>query len=380
MSDIVDLVCFSHLRWGFIFQRPNHLISRFARRLRTFFFEEPVFGSARPELEIETVTASLRIAIPHLPYGLAPEQAELEQQILLESMVASFSISRPAAWFYTPMALPVARMIHPCVTVYDCMDELSLFKGAPGAMIEREEELLSRADVVFTGGHSLFEHKRNRHANVHAFPSSVEFEHFGRARSGLVDPEDQASFKKPRVGYFGAIDERIDLELLARLADELAAWDIVMIGPVVKIEESSLPRRPNLHYLGLKKYEELPAYLAGWDVAMMPFARNDSTRFISPTKTLEYLAGGKPVVSTAIHDVVHPYGDLGVVAIADGRTFPAAVAAARAPWSRRQRDAVERVLATSSWDSVADRMWSLVERASRSRPSPELGAAACSTI
>jgi hypothetical protein len=378
MNDIADLVCFSHLRWGFIYQRPNHLMSRFARHLRTFFFEEPVFDASKPDLEIRQITPTLRVAVPHLSPGVIPEVAAVQQEKLLEIMMDRFRVERAAAWFYTPMALPFAGVLRPRVTVYDCMDELTRFLGAPPLMSTMEEELLRRADVVFTGGQSLFESKRHRHSNVHAFPSSVEVEHFGRARTLQDEPEDQASLRRPRVGYFGAVDERLDLAILERLAAELHDWQIVMIGPVVKIDPRSLPRRTNIHYLGLQPYEKLPAYLAGWDVAMMPFALNDATRFISPTKTLEYLAGGKPVVSTAVRDVVRPYGERGIVTIADLDSFPAAVRAAR---GRGLNTAAEQVLKDASWDVVANRMWSLVERALASRNGTvAMGATACSII
>ena len=220
------------------------------------------------------------------------------------------------AWYYTPMMLPFSRHIDADVTVFDAMDELSKFKFAPVKLLELEQELIDRADVVFTGGSSLYEAKKDRHANVHCFPSSVDRAHFCKARAHQFDPADQEDLPKPRLGFYGVIDERFDIELLAKVAEMRPDWSFVMVGPVVKIATEDLPKRPNIHYLGGKTYAQLPAYLSGWDVALMPFAMNESTQFISPTKTPEYLAGGKPVVSTPIRDVVRHYGQLEGVKIA----------------------------------------------------------------
>jgi glycosyltransferase involved in cell wall biosynthesis len=246
--------------------------------------------------------------------------------------------------------------------VYDCMDELSCFAGAPTKLRELERELFARADVVFTGGQSLYEAKKSQHRNVHAFPSSVDAAHFGAARGPLADPEDQAALPHPRLGFFGVVDERMDLELVAALADARPSYQIVILGPVVKIDPESLPRRPNLHWLGKKDYRELPAYLAGWDAAIMPFARNEATRFISPTKTLEYLAAGKTVVSTAITDVVKPYGDRGLVEIADRAGFPAAVDRALGEQRLGWRAAADAFVASTSWDSTWAKMNEIVDR------------------
>jgi glycosyltransferase involved in cell wall biosynthesis len=167
-----------------------------------------------------------------------------------------------------------------------------------------------------TGGSSLYEAKKHRHDSVHLFPSSVDRNHFGKARNTLSQPDDQADINRPRLGFYGVLDERFDTELLSEIAEMRPDWSFIMVGPVVKISEDDLPKGPNIHYLGSKKYEQLPAYLSGWDVALMPFAMNESTQFISPTKTPEYLAGGKPVVSTPIKDVVRHYGQLEGVGIA----------------------------------------------------------------
>jgi len=270
----------------------------------------------------------------------------------------------PILWFYTPMALPVVRNVARSLTVYDCMDELSNFMHAPPELAQLEEELMSKAEVMFTGGMSLYEAKRSRHPNVHGVPSSVDVPFFARARESLTDPADQADIPHPRIGYYGVIDERIDLELLAHIADARPDWQLVMVGPVVKIAPASLPRRQNIHYLGGKQYDELPAYVAGWQAAMMPFVLDRSTRFISPTKTPEYLAAGKPVVSTAIHDVVDPYERLSLVRIARSpEQFVAHLAAALKGERLAGDEQRDGFLARCSWDATWQRMAQLMSAA-----------------
>ena len=313
------LLCFSHLRWDFVFQRPQHLMSRFADDMTVVYWEEPIEIGKRetPLLKVRSAQdfPNVRIVTPHLPEGLGEERRDSVLNRLLEAYAAG--LSRPIiAWYYTPMMLPFSRDLDASVVVFDAMDELSKFKFAPPRLLELEQELIDRADLMFTGGSSLYEAKKDRHDSVHLFPSSVDRKHFEKARSDVSEPDDQSAIADPKLGFYGVIDERFDIELLGRLAEMRPDWSFVMVGPVVKISEDDLPRRDNIHYLGSKKYEQLPAYLAGWDVALMPFAMNESTQFISPTKTPEYLAGGKPVVSTPVKDVVRHYGHLQGVEIA----------------------------------------------------------------
>ncbi|WP_433928743.1 glycosyltransferase [Sorangium cellulosum] len=356
-----DVICFSHLRFSFVFQRPQHLLTRCAQRRRVFFFEEPLVDSDLPRLEeTDSEHRGVCVATPHLPAGAGPSRASAMQRELLDGMMKRHKITDHVLWYYTPMALSFSRHLAPAAIVYDCMDELSAFAGAHPAIKEREAELLRCADLVFAGGASLYEAKRALHPSVHALPSSVDVAHFARARAASrAEPADQAGIPRPRLGFFGVLDERMDLALVAAVAALRPAWQIVLVGPVVKIDPSTLPRAPNIHLLGQKRYEELPAYLGGWDVALLPFARNEATRFISPTKTPEYLAGGKPVVSTSIRDVVQPYGELGLVRIADApRDFVAAVEAAlaedRGPLLARADD----LLGQRSWDAT----WATIER------------------
>jgi UDP-galactopyranose mutase len=362
-----DLVCLSHLRWNFVFQRPQHLMTRFAAERRVFFFEEPVFGSPRlPQLQIRR-DGDVRVVVPHLPESLQ-DAADDTLRDLLHRMCAEWRIDRPVCWYYTPMALKFSRALPPGAVVYDCMDELSAFKGAPPELLTLEDELFDRADIVFTGGQSLQDAKRGRHPRVYPFPSSVDVAHFAKARRIKRDPDDQAAIPRPRMGFFGVIDERMDIHLLGELAALHPDWHLVMLGPVVKIAEESLPKLPNIHYLGLKKYEELPAYLSGWDVALLPFAMNESTKFISPTKTPEYLAAGCRVVSTPVRDVVRPYGDEGMVAIGGSAAeFGDAIASALGAPDPEWRARVDKYLSQLSWDRTWADMRTLVEDALRKR-------------
>lgn len=355
-----DLICLSHLRWDFVYQRPQHLLSRAARERRVFFIEEPIFDAELPRLDLSKRDEELYIAVPHLPQGGDEVSISAMLRELTDDLMSQKRIEKYVLWYYTPMALAFTRHLQPLAVVYDCMDELSAFKGAPSALKERESELFGRADLVFTGGQSLYEAKCRQHSNptaVHAFPSSVEVGHFAQARTPQSEPEDQRQIPHPRLGFFGVIDERMNLGLLAHLADLRPDWHLVMIGPVVKINQDDLPQRDNIHYLGGKSYAELPAYLAGWDVAMLPFALNESTRFISPTKTPEYLAAGKPVISTSIKDVIRPYGELGLVRIADtAEQFVKAAKAAMAEDTKERIRHADAFLSNLSWDRTWGQM------------------------
>lgn len=358
-----DLVCLSHLRWDFVYQRPQHLLSRFAKERRVFFVEEPVFDDGPMHLDISQRECGVYVVVPRLPKELASEGAlDSVQRGMIDRLFAEHSIEKHILWYYTPMAMSWTRHLQPVATVYDCMDELSAFKGAPPALKDREAELFNRADLVFTGGQSLYEVKRHQHKNVYAFPSSIDAPHFAQARSIGEEPTDQKEIPHPRLGFFGVIDERLDIELVDAVAQIRPDWHLVMIGPVVKIDPADLPRRANIHYLGGKDYKALPSYLGGWDVALLPFARNESTRFISPTKTPEYLAAGCPVVSTSIRDVVRPYGENGLVHIADTPAeFVAGVEAALGEDDELRIEQVDAFLAQTSWDRTWGRMAELIE-------------------
>jgi glycosyltransferase involved in cell wall biosynthesis len=366
-----DLVCFAHLHWDFVWQRPQHLLSRFAQHGRVFYVEDAFYHNddlIEPHVEVKERQNGVKVVVVHLPNrlrGAENEAASDEAQVeVLKQFFTENEVKTYVFWIYTPMAMSRAREFAPVLTVYDCMDELAQFKFAPPELRQREQELFQKADLVFTGGQRLYESKREQHNDAHAFPSSIDKAHFGQARDPkLAEPADQASIPHPRVGFFGVVDERLDIELLGHLATNHPEWQFVIIGPVVKIDPATLPHNKNIHYLGGKNYQELPAYLRGWDVATLLFARNESTEFISPTKTPEYLAAGRPVVSTSIRDVVRPYGDLNLVQIADDpKDFGKAIAYALeqgkdADWRTRTDD----YLATISWDLTWQNMVNLMQ-------------------
>ena len=365
MRDSSPIVAFSHLRWNFVYQRPQHLLSRLAAKRRILFIEEPVHQPGTDaSWEFDRPAENILVCRPHTPLanpGFADEQLALLRD-LLPDLLAKEGVSECVAWFYTPMALPLADQVDARAIVFDCMDELSAFRNAPARHLEREAELLRIADVVFTGGPSLYKAKKDRHPNVHCFPSSVDANHFAKARA-QPEADDQARLGRPRLGFFGVIDERFDVPLLDTVARARPKWQFVLVGPVVKIDPATLPRHPNVHYFGQRDYVQLPAFLAGWDVCLLPFARNEATRFISPTKTLEYMAAEKPIVSTPITDVAEPYGHI----VHLGDTPDAFLAACERALARQDHDGqmvkMRGVLARTSWDSTVAAMEELIEKA-----------------
>lgn len=362
-----SLVVFSHLRWDFVFQRPQHLLTRFARIGNVLFIEEPVYDPGPPFVEISEPCANVRVFRPHTPIHAAGFHDDQMAVLagLLSSAIKAASIGNYCAWFYTPMALPLLQILTPRAVIYDCMDELSAFSRAPLLMTQREQALLKVADVVFTGGPSLYEAKRMLHPSVHCFPSAVDAEHFARGSEAATAHPALAALDHPRVGFFGVVDERFDRDLLAALAQARPEWQICIVGPVVKIDPAQLPHSPNIHYFGQQTYADLPYFLAGWDVCLLPFALNEATRYISPTKTLEYMAAERPVVSTAITDVASLYGDLVLIAHSRAEFVDAC---ARALNETPQECAMRRLsmrrrVAGMSWDNTAAAMTKLIEEA-----------------
>ena len=355
-----SLVCFSHLRWDFVFQRPQHLLTRLAKTFNIFFIEEPIYD-AKGKSYYGFLNRGENIVIiqPHLKAGISADKNKAVQKGLFDNFMNNRKLSDYLFWYYTPMALEFSRKYDPQITVFDCMDELSAFKFAPEELKVLEKELMAKADIVFTGGHSIYEAKKNLHANIYPFPSSIEKEHFAKAR--LINKNHNGTVK---LGFFGVIDERFDIELIREMADKKPDWQIILIGPVVKIDPATLPKNNNIIYLGPKRYDELPEHLAAWDIALIPFLLNDSTRFISPTKTPEYLAAAKPVISTPIRDVVDPYGKNKLVNI--GRNAQDFIAAAEKELRVKQKDEwlkrVDSFLALNSWDKTCIHMLGLINK------------------
>ena len=379
MNADAPIIVHSHLRWDFVWQRPQQLLSRFAQRSHVLFVEEPIYlddvGEAR--LELSRPMERVHRAVPMLPAELRGEydaSIAVIRELLRRQLAADGALgglfARPIQWFYTPMPAPaMIGAFDERAVVYDCMDELSKFRFAPVALVDRERYLMAQADVVFAGGFKLSQSKAKYHQNVHFFGCGVDVAHFATARSADVAvPREIASLKRPVIGYYGVIDERIDYELLRTLASTLTDAELVMVGPIVKVDPAELPRAENIHWLGQRQYAELPAHVKGFDVCLMPFALNEATEYINPTKTLEYMAAGKPIVSTAVSDVVHNFTP--VVAVADSyEEFAAAV-----------RDAIERPNAeliargleqarANAWESIVARMERIIRDAMRTRES-----------
>lgn len=359
------LIVFCHLRWDFVFQRPQHLMTRLAEHYDIVFVEEPVYSEGQAYLKKTAVAPNITVCQPHTAIhapGFHDDQIPTLQTLLADLVPDG---TQPVVWFYTPMALPLLQGLNPSKVVYDCMDELAMFKNAPKQLLQRESALLNMADVVFTGGPSLYQSKRDRHANAHCFSSSVDAKHFRQAQDRAISHPDQAHIAHPRLGFYGVIDERFDVDLVSAMADAHPEWQFVLVGPVVKIDPATLPKQPNVHYLGQRTYDELPKFLAGWDVCLLPFAINDSTKFISPTKVLEYMAAELPAVSTPITDVKVPYGD--VVAIAETPEQFIAACERQLALSDSERQAMGKrmreVVANTSWDLTASRMRELIESA-----------------
>lgn len=362
------LFCLSHLRWNFVFQRPQHLLTRAAKTHKVIYFEEPVFEAVnRPFMRAAEPAANLRVLTPVLPQGTSASEAITLQRALVDNALAAAQYDRLILWYYTPMALAFTDHIDSDVCVYDCMDELSGFRNAPREMVQMERLLMQRADIVFTGGQSIYEAKRRLHKSIHPFPSSIDVAHFHKARKPGPDPADQADIPHPRVGFAGVIDERLDVKLLEDAARKMPDVHFVMIGPVVKIDPAELPRLPNIHWLGGKSYGDLPAYLGHWDMGWMPFALNEATRYISPTKTPEFLAAGLPVVSTAIVDVVRSYGAQGLVQIADADDIEEKIREALGNPKDLLRKSVDAYLATMSWDQTWNGMSTYMARVVKPR-------------
>ncbi|SFD26328.1 glycosyltransferase [Massilia yuzhufengensis] len=370
------LIVFCHLRWDFVFQRPQHLMTRLAEHYRILFVEEPVYGEGQAYMKKTAAAPNITVCQPHTPIhapGFHDDQIPTLQAMLADLVPEG---EQPVVWFYTPMALPLLQGLNPSKIIYDCMDELAMFKNSPKQLLQRESALLNMADVVFTGGPSLYQSKRDRHANAHCFSSSVDAKHFRQAQDADISHPDQAHIPHPRLGFYGVIDERFDVDLVSSMADAHPEWQIVLVGPVVKIDPATLPKQANVHYMGQRTYDELPKFLAGWDVCLLPFAMNDSTKFISPTKVLEYMAAELPAVSTPITDVKVPYGD--VVAVAETTEEFIAACERQLALGDGERQAMAKrmreVVAGTSWDLTASRMHELITSAvpghNARRPAP----------
>lgn len=369
-----DLVVASHLRWNFVWQRPQQLLSRLSRHHRILFVEEPVYA---PENNGQSVP-NMYVALPNLvvltpqvpkeacgdtPLWLWPCQDRIAQQV--RDALTALDFRNRTLWFYTPTPEFLVDVVKPDMLTYDVMDELANFKFAPPQLKEREQRLLSRSAVVFTGGASLFDAKKHHNPNTHLFASGVDGAHYARAcHPETTEPDWMKGIPGPRATYIGVIDERLDYDIVAAMAQARPDIQFLMCGPIVKVDPANLPQGPNLHYPGQQGYEDLPRILKGTDICLMPFARNEATQFISPTKTLEYMATHRPIVSTPIKDVERFYSDI-VFLADDAESFVSQIdAALNEPAHERARKHAreEKILAEQAWDAIADNMKTLMDR------------------
>ncbi|AMR34555.1 glycosyl transferase [Mucilaginibacter sp. PAMC 26640] len=350
---------FSHLRWDFVYQRPQHLATRLAEHCKVYYIEEPVFDATDNIYYRTEYRHNIQVLVPHLLPGFDHDVTINGLSQLFSNLIETIDLQNTAFWYYTPMALEFSDRYEPGICIYDCMDELSAFKFAPPSMQLLERNLLNKADLVFTGGKALYHAKKDSHHNIHAFPSSIDKAHFSKARHVSAGSPDQNAGKKIKLGFYGVIDERFDIELIRDMADARPEWDFILIGPIVKIDQETLPRMANIHYLGSKTYDQLPECMADWDIALIPFLLNESTRFISPTKTPEYLAAGLPVISTPIADVVDPYGVNNLVGIGSSAKDFIRLAEMVLQNTHMEEERLEKVdlfLANNSWDLTFEGM------------------------
>jgi glycosyltransferase involved in cell wall biosynthesis len=379
----IPLIVHCHLRWDFVWQRPQQIFSRMAERHRVLFVEDPLAGEGEPRLDISEPYANVVRVVPVLPAGLSSTDEQcavvlpLLHKALREHPLLVGKFDAPVQWFYSPMTAPsFLGQFGAQAVVYDCMDELANFRFAPPDISAREQFLLSRADVVFTGGFQLFESKSKHHGNVHFYGCGVDIRHFGKARLEATQvPAEVAGLPKPVFGYFGVIDERLDYPLIEALAQRFPEASVVMAGPLAKVEREQLPDLPNIYWLGQRDYAELPALVKGFDVCLMPFALNDATRYINPTKTLEYMAAGKPIVSTAVADVVRNFTPIVDVARSQEEFLEAVDRACRAPDSALIAQGIAKA-EHASWSAIVQDM----ERDIRATLHVDAGVRSMSTV
>lgn len=364
----LTLICLAHTNWDHVWQRPQHLMSRFASRCRVVYIDPPqtVGAHEKAHLQERPGDNGVRVLRPILP----ARQGDTNIQVLSQFMASVLAECGPniILWIYSPIATMFAALAksQTKLTVYDCMDDYASFQTgfAPSEMRSQERLLLSLVDLVFTGGHSMYEARKQRHPRVYCFPSGVEITHYQQVYDPMIEvPPEMADLAHPRLGYFGVLDERIDWALIQAVAEQRPTWQWVLIGPEDPTIPGQLPRAANIHYLGQQPYPKLPAYLKGFDIATMPFVLSEATRSTSPTKTLEYLAGGKPVISTSVPDVVAFYNE--IVYIADGvhawLESVDEIASATPAQLQSRLDRAQPILEQSSWDSIAARMWELMQ-------------------
>lgn len=383
MSARPSVLCLSHLRWNDTEVRPRQLLSACARVRPAVFFEQPHFDASEPFLDITHTPERVVLAVPHLPPRMTALEAEQAQRDMLDDLLRELDEDMPVLWYYSPLALGFSDHLRASAIVYDCLEQLESRDDATSELHERERTLLERADVVFTCSYGLFQRMRRttQHPNIHPFVSSIDLEFFQRAREAPLEPPSQQQVDEPRIGFYGSIDQSVDLQLLTELACARPDLQLVLLGPLVGLDPDDLPCVPNLHWLGVPTPEQIPAYLAGWDVVMLPLAHTDTVNSSAATRAAECLAAGKPVVSTSVADIVEPWGRAGLVWLGDDAgEFADAIDDALASDRSARLEHGDDYLADHTWLATWCAMWMHIERAMETRtsehawrPSSQLG-------
>jgi glycosyltransferase involved in cell wall biosynthesis len=370
-NDSYPIIVHCHLRWEGVWQRPQQFLSRLSQRHPILFIEGPILHDKNeaPTFELLPVAQYPNVTVmrTHFPASRFQNGAWVDAErlrLLKEAMNGPLKGRFECAvqWFYDPMAAPCfIGKIGERAVVYDCMDELSQFKFAPPEIVAREKVLLASADVVFAGGRKMWLSKSRHNDNAHFYGCGVDVQHFAKARLAETElPADVANLKRPILGYFGVVDERLDYDLIAKLADADPNWQIVMVGPTAKVNPDDLPKRANIHWLGRREYAQLPNYTKAFDVCLMPFALNEATEYINPTKALEYMATGRPIVSTAVPDVVSNFSEAVNVAISQDCFVEMCVRALSAP----DEEAIQRGIEMANnnqWDAIVAKLEGHIE-------------------
>lgn len=372
LSASSPIIVHCHLRWDGVWQRPQQILSRMARTRRIVFIEEPIFAPDRQPHLVVREANGVTVVQPHVP----PQEEHLPRvsaanQRAIRGLLAPYlreqGLTMAIRWHYAPMATYLGDLAQDELVIYDCMDELSAFKGAPAELVDRERELMSQAAVMFTGGLSMWQNKSRDHDNCHRFDSGVDVAHFQTATDPETQiPDDARDLPHPVLGYYGVIDERMDYDAIRALSEAFPDGTILLIGPITKVDPAELPRADNIVYLGQRGYDDLPRYLKAFDVALVPFADNPATRFLSPTKTLEYFAGLRPVVSSPVRDVVENYADIVRIARSPKEYVAAVLAALTEDNTTRAKMGLSKAQ-EKTWDAIVEQMEALMADAEASR-------------
>ncbi|RYD58215.1 MAG: glycosyltransferase family 1 protein [Sphingobacteriales bacterium] len=334
-----NIICFSPIRWNQKDQRPQQIMRRLSQYSMVHFIEEPVYDATEAYLSHTVVAEHIHVFTPHLPGGISEEKCQTLQRALLDQFMRDCNFADYTFWYATPVAFAYSKHYCPSVIVYDCLEDIWSLKLPAEKLHDLEQQLLDRADLVFTSSHTQYWNKKDRNNNVHLLPATIDRAHFDCARGKVSEAEEQEHIPYPRLGYMGIVDDRLDTQLLADIADTRPDWHIVLVGPTAKMNAAQLPQRANIHYLGNKPYADLPSYLTGWTAAIMPIQEKSHMTSGLSFKTAECLAAGLPVIATPVKAIAAQYEKENLV--------------------MKANSAAEFVAATEAilFDGAADRSW-----------------------